>query len=135
MSKTRRNMCVIILLTLLLVPAVQVVAATQTFFTNNLSHGFSCTASGTISSTTCHLYFTATALPTTPVQPWEMYNSKIHAYTYSSGGDLKSNQEIVGDCSCVAHLYNSTGWYFGHVDCNFTFIDARVGEPSYSIAY
>lgn len=135
MSKTRRNMCVIILLALLLVPAVQVVAATQTFFTNKLSHGFSCTASGTISSSACHLYFTATALPTTPVQPWENYQSAIHATAHKAGGQIISIHEEYGNCNCDLAINNNSGFNSWYVDCDFWFMSTRVGLPNYTITY
>ena len=135
MSKTRRKMCVIILLALLLVPVVQVCAASKTFFTNKPCQGFLCTASGTINQTHCYLHFTATPLPTTPVQPWENYQSVIHATAHKAGGQIISTHEEYGNCSCDLTINNNSGFSFGYVDCDFCFMSIRVGLPNYTITY
>ena len=134
MSKTRRKMCVIILLALLLVPAVQASAVSQTFFTNKTCQGFSCSASGTINQTDCYLYFTATPLPTTPVQPWENYTSNIEVYTYSSDSSVaKSHEYLYGNCTHTEHLTPSSKWIFGKVKSKYFFQGTAVMIPWYTI--
>ena len=133
MNLFKKKIYVIIIVALLLMPVVHASAATKVFFSNTISQGFSCTAYGTISATVCHLSFSATALPTTPVQPWETHTSTIHAITYSSAKAKKSDQNIIGDCTCDAYLHSGTDWHFGYVECDFRFDANRVGLPKYNI--
>lgn len=119
MPMKRKIICKIVVLMLvgLMFFSLSVLAATTLFVKK--SNGFNCVGSGFISGRSFLLSFSATPLPSVPVQPDEVYASTIEAFAYSPQGNLIGYSLQYG--GRVHQLSSSVNDLVKLVSCHFSF--------------
>lgn len=126
MKLLKKSVIVSCCLSLIASISITAFCASEHFFTKE-SNGFSCTGSGTISSTSCSGTFNAKILPNQPVLPSEQYTCEVMVAAWDINDDEIGCTWERGNLSVTAR-YNSSRSIIRSAGYLFTFEGEELGS-------
>lgn len=125
MKLLKKSVIVSCCLSLIASISITAFCASEHFFTKE-SNGFSCTGSGTISSTSCSGTFNAKILPNQPVLPSEQYSCRVMVAALDNYGNSLGVEMKTGNLSVTARV-TAPKADMHSAGCSFTFEGEHLG--------